>query len=105
MEAVAQKFPIVRETVEIEIVRSSIIALQKALELYARDHENQFPQTLDALVNSPAKYLPALESDVWGRAYRYSVGAGSGDSNVFDLHSVGPDGLDGTPDDIYSKRP
>ena len=101
VDTVAKNFQTVSETVKIEMTRTVIIELERNLQLYAQDHAGEFPAKLDALETDPKKYVSSVESDMWGRAYAYTVGAG--DSKTFSLHSLGPDGLDGTADDIYAK--
>ncbi len=71
----------------------------------------RYPTTeegLRALIEAPAgvngwhgPYLKrnTVQNDPWGRPYVY-VCPGSHNTNGYDLHSFGPDGQDGTEDDI-----
>ena len=46
-------------------------------------------------------YLPALKSDPWGRPYVYHPG-GAGNGPPYRVLSMGPDGKEGTGDDILA---
>lgn len=99
-QAVAEKVPAVTETVKIEMARFTITSFERALALYARDHDGQLPDTLDALAGDPKKYVELVWPDPWGRDYRYAVTSEAGSARAFDLYSAGPDGRDNTADDI-----
>lgn len=79
-----------------------------ALDLYDVDM-GRYPETLSALVERPAgdsrwkgPYLKkGLPKDPWGNAYVFRY-PGSMDTESYDLYSVGPDGKDGTGDEITS---
>ena len=87
---------------EIQVARSQIDALEKALDQFRLDtrHYPTAEQGLDALVVKPANegnwtgpYLKkAVPNDPWGRAYVYRVPGGKGE---FDLYSLGKDGKPG----------
>lgn len=98
LQAVAEKVPTVTEAVKVEVARFTITSFERALALYARDHDGQLPGTLDALVARPGNYLDSVWPDPWGRDYHYTVNAGE-----FDLYSAGPDRQEGTADDVRSK--
>lgn len=80
--------------------------LALALRMYQSDN-SAFPTTeqgLQALLTEPAgakrwrgPYIEQLLPDPWGRAYRYIA---PGQHGAFDLFSVGPDGQEGTDDDV-----
>ncbi len=87
--------------------RADLKRLMAALEVYDEDAA-AFPTTkqgLAALVRPPAGvhgwHLPCLDrvpTDPWGHAYVYrSPGADGAD---YDLLSRGPDGVEGTADDV-----
>ncbi len=101
-QAAAKNLPAITETVKVEMARFTLSSFERALALYARDHDGQFPETLDALADDPKKYMDTTWPDPWGRDYRYSVAAESGAPKTFGLYSAGPDGQDGTSDDIRS---
>jgi general secretion pathway protein G len=89
-----------------------IKALDNALDMYKLDN-HRFPTTeqgLDALVNKPTSspepksyrkdgYIKDLPQDPWGNDYMY-INPGTHNSSRYDLYSLGPDGEDGTDDDI-----
>jgi general secretion pathway protein G len=81
-----------------------ITNLKGQLNIYETD-VGSFPQTLDQLrentANAPnwhGPYVDKLPDDPWGHPYVYRPP--SGDSTEFVLLSAGPDGQEGTADDI-----
>lgn len=81
-----------------------------ALDLYELDN-GRFPtseQGLSALMTRPSSspvptnwngpYLKRKPLDPWGNEYKYACPGTH--SNDYDLYSLGPDGTDGTADDI-----
>lgn len=103
VESLAENFQSVSSAVKIEIVRTAVEYLERQIEIYAGEHDGKYPQTLEMLTPASDGPPASAEGDVWGRAYRYTVQTDSAGLMTFDLHSVGPDGLEGTSDDIYSK--
>jgi len=100
-------------TAEIGGAKATLVSLATALDAYAVDN-GRYPSTdqgLRALVEKPVDspeprnwkgpYLRASDVplDPWGHPYRYE-NPGSKRPPLCDLYSVGPDGQDGTPDDI-----
>ena len=76
-----------------------------ALNLYEVDN-GFFPKSLQDLVQQPADarnwhgpYLKKLPVDPWGNPYIYYY-PGKHNQSSFDLLSVGPDGKEGTDDDV-----
>jgi len=67
-------------------VSSSVDDLRFKIEVYRAEH-GSYPSTLD---------MVSKRSDPWGNAYIYKQDGGS-----FIVRSPGPDGKEGTPDDIY----
>jgi general secretion pathway protein G len=84
---------------KIRAALGDIKTYQSAIDLFALDHNDQFPKTLDALVNGPKKYLRELNKDPWSNPYVYLV-PGEHYRDSYDIFSVGPDGARGTADDI-----
>jgi len=82
-----------------------------AIRRYQED-VGSIPPTLKALYEPPQDPAPAakwkgpyllheISPDIWGRPYRYAPGAEARhNKDSFDLWSAGPDGKDGTDDDI-----
>jgi len=87
---------------EIQVARSQIDAIEKALDQYRLDtrHYPGSDQGLDALVTKPANepnwggpYLKkAVPNDPWGRPYVYRI---PGEKGEFQLFSYGKDGKAG----------
>ena len=93
-----------------DAAKANIGALETAIDNYEFSVE-YYPSSLDALLNPPndlpdpskwaGPYLKKAEGliDPWGRPYYYMC-PGKMNPNSYDLWSVGPDGIDGTNDDI-----
>ncbi|WP_019614782.1 type II secretion system major pseudopilin GspG [Psychromonas ossibalaenae] len=91
-------------------VVSDIIALENALDMYKLDN-GSYPSTdqgLEALVSEPSGspeprnyredgYIKRLPEDPWGNEY---VLNSPGEHSKIDVLSVGPDGEEGSDDDI-----
>jgi len=79
--------------------------ISSALNIYEVDN-GVFPKSLQDLVQQPndarnwrGAYLAKLPIDLWGHPYIYYY-PGKHNQNSIDLLSVGPDGQEGTDDDI-----
>ena len=83
--------------------------LKTALAVFEMDN-GRFPTTaegLDALVTGPpgltaswrGPYIEAIPRDRWGSFYHYSFPRAADPGN-YDFHSIGPDKIDGTADDL-----
>jgi general secretion pathway protein G len=84
-----------------------VTGIPTALGIYEVDN-GVFPKNLRELIQQPSDaknwhgpYLGKLPVDQWGNAYIYSY-PGKHDPNFFDLLSAGPDGKEGTDDDIVN---
>jgi general secretion pathway protein G len=100
------------ERARVQTARAQVAALEEAVRRFEADN-GFFPETeqgLEALVEKPAAgraptnyadggYLDrGVPADPWGNPYKYlAPGARNRD---FDLWSAGPDGADGTDDDV-----
>jgi general secretion pathway protein G len=94
----------------INAARTQIKAFEQPLHAYYLDF-NEYPPSLDALITPPADladptkwngpYLDAqaVPLDPWGREYQYLY-PGQYNTDKPDIWSLGPDGVDGTEDDI-----
>jgi general secretion pathway protein G len=91
------------------IAEIQIMEFEQVLEAFKYDKE-RYPTSaegLNALMQNPANlggwsgsYLHKnLPNDPWGRAYVYS-NPGTRNPDSYDLWSIGPDGIEGTEDDI-----
>lgn len=76
-----------------------IKSYESAIELYALENNDRYPSALEDLVSGKKKYVRELNRDPWGNAYAYAV-PGRHHTDSFDLYSMGPDGADGTVDDV-----
>ncbi|MCE2594759.1 type II secretion system major pseudopilin GspG [Motilimonas cestriensis] len=99
-----------KEKADQQKVVSDIVALENSLDMYKLDN-SRYPTTdqgLEALVSKPAGspeprnyrdggYLKRLPNDPWGSPYLLTSPGEKGNIDVF---SVGPDGEEGTDDDI-----
>ena len=108
---VVGRFVGVQEGAKITVAKGQISELEKALERYKLDMD-KYPTTeegLNALFKAPddpdqAKkwkgYLQkAIPKDQWGKDYIYKC-PGEHNTTTFDLYSWGPDGQEGTEDDV-----
>lgn len=98
----------VRERANIDAAKSQIGLVKSGIEAY-RLYANQYPTRIEDLWEKPSDstmaekwagpYLEKLVEDPWGNAYVYQQ---EGKNNVgkYDLWSNGPDGKNGTDDDI-----
>jgi len=78
---------------------ADIKTYQTALDMFALDHNDNYPKTLPELVSGSKKYLKDLNKDPWGNEYVYLM-PGEKYPESFDLFSMGPDGQRGTADDV-----
>lgn len=72
---------------------------ESAIDLYALEHNDQFPRRLEDLMSGKRQYLRELNKDPWGNAYVYVV-PGEHHKDSYDVFSLGPDGQRGTEDDV-----
>lgn len=63
-----------------------------AVDLYALDHNDEFPDKLDDL---QGRYVRKVKKDPWGNPYIYEKSKAT-----YNVYSSGPDGQKGTPDDV-----
>lgn len=103
-------FPIMmggRDHPAVEPTRATIANTKTALGQFQIDH-GRYPtigEGLDALVHNPGtldgwnQLMETLPRDAWDRALRYRC-PGIEHPDSYDLFSAGPDGKDGTADDI-----
>lgn len=100
----------------IDHTKATILKLVQALELYAIDHNGEYPTTdagLDVLETKPQNddswqgpYMKGPQVDAWGKPLHYAYPSKRhllGER--LDISSSGPDQLLGTPDDLHHKNP
>ncbi|MFO0790251.1 MAG: type II secretion system major pseudopilin GspG [Pirellulales bacterium] len=93
-----------------DAAKGQVGIFKSAINLY-KFHTRNYPSDLSALTTKPSDanvasrwagpYLDAgkVPLDPWDRDYRF-VAPGKHNADSFDVWSVGPDGQDGTDDDI-----
>ncbi len=90
----------------IAAAKTQIVNFKTAINLF-REESGHFPRNLDDLVVQPKDFTnwqPYLDTktvplDPWQHPYIYRF-PGRHNTNSFDLISLGPDGREGTEDDI-----
>ena len=82
---------------KIKAALGDIKSYESAIELYALKNNDQYPEKLADLVE--AGHIRNLNRDPWGNAYEY-VRPGVHHKHSYDLFSRGPDGIQGTDDDV-----
>ena len=92
----------------IKNARIQVHEVEAAADLYAADHDAEFPGSLDLLISSPGSdpkwkgpYLKGGKSpaDPWGNPIQYTY-PGSHNGDGPDIWSMGPDKQSGTSDDV-----
>ena len=110
---VAPRFMGTQKKANINAAQSQIGLFKSPLEMYALDM-NSYPATeqgLQALVEAPGDlenpeqwkgpYLDSsIPTDPWGREYQYEYPPSRKTNDFPDIWSFGPDGEDGSEDDI-----
>lgn len=97
----AVSFQLVRKwtEVQIEATKQEILTTRSALMDYVMRHGDQCPESLEELVEDEIVDTEPL--DAWGEPLLFRCPAEKG-RGVADIWSKGPDGEDGTADDICS---
>ncbi|MCC6142409.1 MAG: type II secretion system protein GspG, partial [Candidatus Hydrogenedentes bacterium] len=77
--------------------KGDIMSYSNAVDLYALDHNDQYPQSLQDLQGGARNYVKDLRNDPWGNPYIYNPPTDplKGDYEIF---SAGPDGQPGSGD-------
>lgn len=86
---------------QIKVAKGDIAAYGTAIDLYALDHNDEYPKTLDDLVSGDRKYVKELRNDPWGTPYNYSPPSSIKKAD-YSITSSGPDGVPGNDDDVTS---
>jgi general secretion pathway protein G len=95
-----------------DATRLTIKGLEQAVKLYALDHHGVYPSSAEGIgsllqppsgdsVNWRGPYLDAPPKDAWGRPLTYAY-PGRRNARGYDISSSGPDGIQGTSDDIFN---
>ena len=89
---------------QIRAAKGDISNLCTAVDLFALDNNDNYPENLDNLVNGSRRYVRELQPDPWGNAYNYKPPTDVMLAD-YDIFSSGPDGVPGTEDDVTSTSP
>ena len=98
----------VKERANIDAAKSQVGLVKGALEMY-KLRANKYPSKLEELWQEPSDsgladkwagpYMDQLRKDPWENDWKY-LGEGKRNADKYDFWSMGPDGKDGTEDDI-----
>ncbi len=72
---------------------------ESAIELFALDHNDAYPGSLNDLMTAKKTYVRELNTDPWGSPYVF-VKPGKVHPKSYDIFSAGPDGVQGSADDV-----
>ena len=103
------QFTGVRRAANIQAAKAQVGLIESAVGMYDSS-VSSYPSSLQALLTQPqdlpdpskwaGPYLSHdIQKDPWGNPYQYAV-PGNHNPNSFDVWSFGPDGANGTADDI-----
>jgi len=81
--------------------KGDIATYGSAIDLYALDHNDEYPSSLDDLVGGRRNYVKEVRPDPWGNPYVYEPPTDILKAN-YTVFSAGPDGQPGTADDVTS---
>jgi len=93
------------EQARVTAAHADLSSIKTALSMFEED-SGFFPKNLQDLVTAPSNarnwhgpYLEKVPQDPWGNNYIYYF-PGKHNASSFDILSIGPDGKEGTDDDI-----
>lgn len=91
---------------KIRAAKGDVAMYQSAIQLYALDHDDEFPSSLQDLANvsSGRVYVKQLNKDPWGNDYIYVQGTDAKLAD-YEVYSAGPDGIADNDDDVKSDTP
>lgn len=82
-----------------QATRTSITAIEQAVQIFAMRHNGKLPDTLEELTagtdDAPGLLKEGAINDSWGSPFSYTK-----TGKKFKISSAGPDGEQGTEDDI-----
>jgi len=93
----------VHET-QVRAAKGDIASYSNAIDLYALDHNDQYPQALEDLVSGERNYVREIRPDPWGNRYNYTPATNAKKAD-YKVWSSGPDGMPDTNDDVTSSSP
>jgi len=87
------------EKARIQATRTSITAIEQAVQIFAMNHNGKLPDQLEELTqgtdDAPGLLKEGALNDSWGTPFTYTK-----TGKKFKIVSAGPDGETGTEDDI-----
>lgn len=84
---------------QINAAKGDIMSYSQAVDLYALEHNDTYPKTLEDLVSGERKYVKEIKLDPWKNPYVYKPGTDAAKAD-YEIFSCGPDGAPGTEDDV-----
>ena len=87
------------EQARVNAARGDVASYISAIELYALDHNDKYPSSLNDLIGGKQSYVRDVKKDPWGNDYVYEC-PGSIHKDSYDVYSAGPDGVKGNEDDV-----
>ena len=88
------------EDARIKAAKGDIATYGTAIQMYALDHNDKYPKSINDLYGGKRDYVNEIKNDPWGNPYELEV-----TGKRFRVISRGPDGQKGTGDDVTSKSP
>jgi general secretion pathway protein G len=82
---------------QVKVARIAVNEIAQKTIQYMTDNSNECPKTIDDLVAQ--KYMPKKQKDPWNRDFILRC-PGTINTDGIDVISMGPDGQEGTADDI-----
>ena len=82
---------------QVKVARVAVNEIAQKTIQFMTDNNNECPKAIDDLVAQ--KYLPKKQKDPWNRDYILRC-PGVVNTDGIDVVSVGPDGQEGTADDV-----
>ena len=88
----------VRDT-QVRAAKGDISSYSNAVDMFALDHNDEYPKSLNDLVGGNRNYVREVRPDPWGNPYVYTPPTDvlKADYKIF---SAGPDGVPGNDDDV-----
>lgn len=84
---------------QIRAAKGDISNLSTAVDLFALDNNDNYPENLENLVSGKRRYVKELQPDPWGNPYNYKPPTDIMLAD-YEIFSSGPDGTPGTEDDV-----
>ncbi|MBI2431512.1 MAG: type II secretion system protein GspG [Candidatus Hydrogenedentes bacterium] len=81
--------------------KGDISSYSNAVDLFAVDHNDTYPKSLNDLVSGDRKYVRELRNDPWGNPYNYKPGTDTKKVD-YQIYSSGRDGIPDNDDDVTS---